>query len=42
MEDCAQLLDQRLREFVDAGLFVDLGHWILCFAFDVNGVVTVR
>jgi hypothetical protein len=42
IEDCAQLLDQKLKEFVDAGLPVDLGHWILCFAFDVNGVVTVR
>lgn len=42
IEDCAQLLYERLNDFVHAGLPVDLAHWILCFAFDVNGVVTVR
>jgi hypothetical protein len=42
VEDCAKLLDEKLKEFADAGRLVNLKHWILCFAFDVNGVVTVR
>ena len=42
VEDCAKLLDEKLKEFADTGLLVDVKHWILCFAFDVNGVVTVR
>jgi hypothetical protein len=42
IENCANLLDEKLKEFADAGLPVDVKHWILCFAFDVNGVVTVR
>ena len=42
VEDCAKLLNQKLKEFVDVGLPVNLRHWILCFAFDVVGVVTVR
>ena len=42
VEDCAKLLDEKLKEFADAGLLVDLKHWILCFAFDMSGVVTVR
>jgi hypothetical protein len=42
IEDCAKLLDEKLKEFADAGLLVDLKHWILCFAFDMSGVVTVR
>jgi hypothetical protein len=42
IEDCAKLLDQKLKDFVDAGLPVNLGHWMMCFAFDVNGVITVR
>jgi hypothetical protein len=42
IEDCANLLDQKLRGFVDAGLPVNLEHWMMCFAFDINGLVTVR
>ncbi|KAH7141120.1 cytochrome P450 [Dactylonectria macrodidyma] len=46
VDDCADLLDQRLREmtgeFVSLGdkPLVDMGHWFQCYAFDVISMIT--
>jgi hypothetical protein len=41
VDNCAKLLDQRFREFASAGMSIDLGHWMHCYAFDVIGEITV-
>lgn len=40
VDDCAAIFDDRLREMVKSGEFVDMGHWFLCYAFDVIGNIT--
>jgi cytochrome P450 len=41
VDECGKLLDRKLREFAVAGDVINLGHWILCYAFDIQGLVTV-
>jgi len=31
---------QKLSEFRESGEKVDLGWWLTCFAFDINGEIT--
>lgn len=41
VNDCTQILSQRFDEFAKAGLPVDIGYWMQCYAFDTIGLVTV-
>jgi hypothetical protein len=40
VDNCSELLVQKLSEFATTGANVDLGWWLTCFAFDVNGEIT--
>ncbi|KAI0477851.1 cytochrome P450 [Xylariaceae sp. FL0804] len=40
VEDCSQLLLQRLREVARGGELANIGHWMQCYAFDVIGMIT--
>ena len=40
VDDCVDLFSQRLEEFVQAGLTINLGYWLQCYAFDVIGMIT--
>lgn len=40
VDECADLFSQRLQEVASAGVFVDMGHWFQCYAFDVIGLIT--
>jgi hypothetical protein len=41
VDDCSSILVQRLEEFAANGKEADLGWWLTCFAFDVNGQIAV-
>ena len=41
VDTCVKLVTERLKELSHAGGIVDLGWWMLCYAFDVNGMITV-
>ncbi|KAK6224869.1 cytochrome P450 [Colletotrichum tabaci] len=40
VDECARMFKQRLQEVSVAGLPIDLGHWLQCYAFDVIGLIT--
>ncbi|KAK1971983.1 cytochrome P450 [Colletotrichum sublineola] len=40
VDECSRVLKQRLEEVSAAGLPIDLGHWLQCYAFDVIGLIT--
>ncbi|KAI1142063.1 cytochrome P450 [Hypoxylon sp. FL0543] len=40
MDECADIFSQRLAEFSQSGLPVNMGHWMQCYAFDVIGCIT--
>ena len=40
VDECADLFSQRLHEIAKKGMFVDMGHWLQCYAFDVIGLIT--
>ena len=42
VDDCSYVLVQKLSEFAASGKEADLGWWLTCFAFDVNGQIAVR
>jgi hypothetical protein len=42
VDECIGIFKQRLDEFATKGQFIDLGHWLQCYAFDVIGKITVR
>ena len=39
-DDCADLLSTRFQEIADAGVAINLRHWLQCYAFDVIGLIT--
>jgi hypothetical protein len=41
VDNCAKLLEQRLSEFATKESNVDIGWWLTCYAFDVNGEIAV-
>jgi len=41
IEECCDLLQQKLTDLSKSGETVDLGQWLTCYAFDVNAIVTV-
>ncbi|KAF5985494.1 putative alpha-galactosidase C precursor [Fusarium bulbicola] len=40
VDECAELLKNRLSELCAAGQAVDMHHWLQCYAFDVIGMIT--
>lgn len=40
VDDCADLFCIRLNELAAAGLAMNMGHWLQCYAFDVIGAIT--
>ncbi|KAF9761172.1 hypothetical protein IL306_003931 [Fusarium sp. DS 682] len=40
VDECAELLKNRLSELCAAGQAFDLHHWLQCYAFDVIGMIT--
>lgn len=40
VDECADLISQRLVELSHGGLHFDLRHWLQCYAFDVIGSIT--
>lgn len=40
VDNCAEALVQKLSELSTSGDDVDIGWWLTCFAFDVNGEIT--
>ncbi|KAI1754951.1 cytochrome P450 [Xylaria castorea] len=40
VDQCADIFSQRLSEMSEAGMPVDMGHWLQCYAFDVIGQIT--
>ena len=41
VDDCTQILEQKFSVFAAENQAVDLGWWLTCYAFDVNGEITV-
>ena len=41
VNDCGRLLTQRLDEFANDGVTIDLGDWLQKYAFDVIGAISV-
>ncbi|KIX01188.1 uncharacterized protein Z518_08913 [Rhinocladiella mackenziei CBS 650.93] len=39
VDDCSKILEQRLSEFAASESEADLGWWLTCYAFDVNGQI---
>lgn len=42
VEQCVVLLDSKLRDIASKGQVVNLGQWMMCYAFDIQGLITVR
>ena len=42
VDECVEILDQRLTEIGESGVKADIGRWLQCFAFDVIGKITVN
>ncbi|KAI1736391.1 cytochrome P450 [Xylaria scruposa] len=40
VDQCADIFSQRLSEISEAGIPIDMGHWLQCYAFDVIGQIT--
>ena len=40
MDECTALFEERVDEFARAGVWIDMGHWFQCYAFDVIGQIT--
>lgn len=40
VDDCADIFQERLGEMAGAGDWVNMGHWLQCYAFDVIGNIT--
>ncbi|TGJ87215.1 hypothetical protein E0Z10_g1517 [Xylaria hypoxylon] len=40
VNQCADIFSRRLCELGEAGVSVDMGHWMQCYAFDVIGQIT--
>lgn len=40
VDDCTTIFMDRLKEITKSGESVDMGHWFLCYAFDVIGDIT--
>ncbi|KAL9620420.1 MAG: hypothetical protein Q9160_005005 [Pyrenula sp. 1 TL-2023] len=40
VDECGDLLTQRLAEFSGTGVPVNMAHWLQCYAFDVIGAIT--
>ncbi|KAI3319510.1 cytochrome P450 [Xylariaceae sp. AK1471] len=40
VDQCGDLIAQRLTQMADAGRQLDMGHWFQCYAFDVIGLIT--
>ncbi|VUC35462.1 unnamed protein product [Clonostachys rosea] len=40
VDQCAKLFDQRLHEVSEAGVAIDMGHWLQCYALDVISQIT--
>ncbi|KAI0856869.1 cytochrome P450 [Xylaria cubensis] len=40
VDQCADIFSQRLSEISEAGMPIDMGHWLQCYAFDVIGQIT--
>ncbi|KAJ5294898.1 cytochrome P450 pisatin demethylase [Penicillium antarcticum] len=40
VDNCIEILKQRLDEFASTGRLIDMGHWLQCYAFDVIGKIT--
>ncbi|KAK6193521.1 hypothetical protein LQW54_012388 [Pestalotiopsis sp. IQ-011] len=40
VDECADLIGQRLAEMTQGGVEFDLRHWLQCYAFDVIGSIT--
>lgn len=40
VDQCTDLFCQRLQELANADMYVDMGHWMQCYAFDVIGIIT--
>lgn len=41
VDDCGTLLVQRLAEYSETSLSINLGYWLQCYAFDVIGAISV-
>jgi hypothetical protein len=41
VDQCSKLLVHKLEQFAAKGAEVDVGWWLTCFAFDVNGQIAV-
>jgi len=41
VDNCIDILITRFQELAQAGIEVDVGHWLQCYAFDVIGEITV-
>lgn len=42
VDDCNKILSQKFSDFATKGEEIDIGWWITCYAFDVNGEIAVR
>lgn len=40
VDDCITIFKQRLMELSASGQYVNMGHWLQCYAFDVIGNIT--
>jgi cytochrome P450 len=40
VDECGDILAQRLTQIAGAGRQLDMGHWFQCYAFDVIGLIT--
>lgn len=40
VDECAGIFTQRLTELADGGQPANMGHWFLCYAYDVIGTIT--
>ncbi|KAF4466943.1 cytochrome p450 pisatin [Fusarium albosuccineum] len=41
VDNCISLIEQRFREVACRGCWIDLRHWLQCFAFDAIGEITL-
>lgn len=41
IDDCTNILLEKLKGFAKSGETIDLSHWLTCWAFDCQGHITV-
>ena len=41
VDECTTVFTERLSQFAESGLPIDMGHWFQCYAFDMIGKITV-